>query len=97
LGLAALYYNILVSSHAATIFGSPLWGRLAACGRLAIGQMPLTSSNSPFAACRYAGQDGILRPIGNRPNATNLQHSAFAACRYVGQVVNLRRIGTPPF
>ena len=22
-----------------------------------------------FAACRYAGQDGILRPIGNRPVA----------------------------
>jgi len=21
----------------------------------------------PFADCRYVGQDGILRPIGNRP------------------------------
>jgi hypothetical protein len=36
-----MYYNILVSSRAATIFGSPLWGGLAACGRLLIGQMPL--------------------------------------------------------
>jgi hypothetical protein len=25
---------------------------------------------SPFAACRYAGQVGILRPIGNRPLAS---------------------------
>jgi hypothetical protein len=53
---AALYYNVLVSSRAATIFGSPLWGGLAACGRLLIGQMPLTSSTPRLRPCRYAGQ-----------------------------------------
>jgi hypothetical protein len=84
LRLATLYYNILVSSRAATIL---LWGRMASCGRLPIGQMALTPSTPRFAACRVVGQDDILRPIGNRPNATNLQHSSFAACRYAGQVV----------
>jgi hypothetical protein len=30
------------------------------------------------------GQAGSLRPIVNRPNAANVQHSSFAACRYAG-------------
>ena len=30
-----------------------MWGRLATCGRLAIG---LPAASTPFAACRYAGQ-----------------------------------------
>jgi hypothetical protein len=41
-----------------------------------------------FFACRddfVVGQDGILRPIANRPNVANFQHSSFAACRYEGQ------------
>jgi hypothetical protein len=43
--MSGLYYYIFVSSRAATILGSPAsWGRLVACGRLSIGQMPLTSS-----------------------------------------------------
>jgi hypothetical protein len=41
--------------------------------------------HSCFVACRddfwfaVVGQDGILRPIGNRPNAANFQHSSVAA------------------
>jgi hypothetical protein len=31
------------------------------------------------------GQDGILRPIVNRPNAANSQHSSFASCRHAEQ------------
>jgi hypothetical protein len=39
-----MYYYIFASSRAATILRSPaLWGRVVACGRLSIGQMPLTS------------------------------------------------------
>jgi hypothetical protein len=37
--------------------------------------------HSSFFACRYVGQDGILRPIANRPNAANfhLSHAFNAA------------------
>src|SRR5450759_315433 len=44
-----------------------LWGRLETCGGLAIRLPPLAAplraweNRTPFAACRYAGQDGILR------------------------------------
>ena len=40
-----------------------------------------------FGVARVVGQAGSLRPIVNRPNVANVQHSSFAACRYVGQVV----------
>jgi hypothetical protein len=49
-----------------------------------------------FARCdelgvvRVVGQAGSLRPIVNRPNVANVQHSWFAACRYAGQDVILR-------
>jgi hypothetical protein len=40
-----------------------------------------------FGVARVVGQAGSLRPIVNRPNVANVQHSSFAACRYAGQVV----------
>jgi hypothetical protein len=43
--------------------------------------------HSCFFACRddfLVGQDGILRPIANRPNAANFQHPSFAAYRNAG-------------
>jgi hypothetical protein len=40
-----------------------------------------------FGVARVVGQAGSLRPIVNRPNTTNVQHSSFRACRYVGQAV----------
>jgi hypothetical protein len=42
------------------------------------------------------GQADSLRPIVNRPNVANVQHSSFAARRYVGQVGNLRPIVNRP-
>jgi hypothetical protein len=67
LGSPALYYYIFVSSRAATILGSPaLWGRLVACGRLSIGQMPLTSSTPRLRLAALRGRFN-LRPIANRP------------------------------
>ena len=41
-----------------------------------------------FGVARIVGQAGSLRPIVNRPNVANVQHSSFAACCYVGQVAN---------
>jgi hypothetical protein len=38
----------------------------------------------------FVGQAGSLRPIVNRPNVANVQHSSFAACRHAG------RVGNPP-
>jgi hypothetical protein len=35
-----------------------------------------------FGFARVVGQAGSLRPIVNRPNVANVQHSSFAACRY---------------
>src|SRR5580704_13414319 len=49
-------------------------------------------SPEKFAACRYAGQDGILRPIGNRPTAAPIRQAGglptrrrLAACPTSGQ------------
>jgi hypothetical protein len=36
---------------------------------------------------RVVGQAGSLRPIVNRPNVADVQHSSFAASRYAGQIV----------
>ena len=59
--------------------------------------MLLSGAARPFARRRLVGQDGILLPIGNRPNAASLQHSSFAACRDAGQAgspsVRLPRVG----
>src|SRR5580692_7255725 len=49
-----------------------------------------------FGVARVVGQAGSLRPIVNRPNVANVQHSSFAACRYAGQVGNLRPIVNRP-
>ena len=49
-----------------------------------------------FGVARVVGQAGSLRPIVNRPNVANVQHSSFAACRYVRQDGILRRVGNPP-
>jgi hypothetical protein len=45
-----------------------LWGRFLTCGGLAI-RLPRSSEKPPvpFAACRYALQDGILRGGGQSP------------------------------
>jgi hypothetical protein len=53
-----LYYYIFVPSRAATIL---LWGRMASCGRLVIGQMPLTMMRREFPT---AGARRL--PIGGR-------------------------------
>jgi hypothetical protein len=45
---------------------------------------------------RVVGQAGSLRPIVNRPNVANVQHSSFAARRYAGQAGNLRPIVNRP-
>jgi hypothetical protein len=47
--VSTLYYNPFISSRAATILHhnkqavEVMWGRLLTCGRLAIGQLPVTS------------------------------------------------------
>jgi hypothetical protein len=43
-----------------------------------------------FWVARIVGPAGSLRPIVNRPNAANVQHSSFAAWRYAGQDAVLR-------
>jgi len=45
------------------------------------------------AACRYVGQDGILRRIVNPPAPGNEGTALFAACRYAGPN---GKIGLPP-
>jgi hypothetical protein len=63
LGWPALYYYPLLSSPAPTI----LWGRMASCGRLSIGQMSLTSSTPRLRLAAMRGRLFKLRPIVNRP------------------------------
>jgi hypothetical protein len=50
--------------------------------------MKVDASSIHFSARRhdFVGQAGSLRPIVNRPNVANIQHSSFAACRYAGQL-----------
>jgi hypothetical protein len=49
-----------------------------------------------FVKAGVVGQAGSLRPIVNRPNAANVQHSSFAACRYAGCLTGGRlSIGLP--
>jgi hypothetical protein len=69
---ALLYYCIFVSSRAAAI----LWGRLATCGRLAIGQMPLTSSTPRLrlAAMRGRLSTTASRRVANPPQDGILPH-----------------------
>jgi hypothetical protein len=83
LGSPALYYYIFVSWRAAMNLGSPAsWGRLVACGRLSIGQMPLTSTTPRLRLAATRGKLSDLRPIGNRPGGLRTTAS--------------RRVSNPP-
>jgi hypothetical protein len=77
--LKHLYQYPFASSRAATILhhrkpvAVAMWGRLLTCGRLVIGLPPavrkIPGRRLSFAAYRYPGQAGNLRPIGKRPFA----------------------------
>ena len=86
-----------VSSRAATILyhcgpvSEAMWGRLATCGRLAIGQMPLVTRNSqaegpPLRLAAMPGRlltcGGLGAPFGPRPVASVPGYSGHgdAAC-----------------
>jgi hypothetical protein len=76
---ALLYYYIFVYSRAATNLGSPAsWGRLVACGRLAIG-LP---AGAQSAGRRVANppQDAIL-PHMRRAVSTFMSHTRYAGQR----------------